>query len=60
MGGIMKISELIAELQEIQNYRGDLEVMCWPYDGQGREYPVVSVDVVMEAGKPRVFIEPEQ
>jgi len=55
----MKISELIEELQKIQQI-GDFEVMCWPYDGQDREYPVVSVDIVMKDGKAKVFIEPEQ
>ncbi len=54
----MKISELIAELQDIQKRSGDLEVMCWPYDGQGREYPAVSVDIVTKDGKAKVFIEP--
>ena len=49
----MKISELIAELQEIQEEYGDIDVCCWPYDGQGRTYPNPCLNVV--DGK--VFIE---
>ncbi len=34
----MKISDMITQLQAIQEEHGDLQVCCWPYDGQGRTY----------------------
>ncbi len=49
----MKISELMAELQEIQDEYGDIDVCCWPYDGQGRKYLVSSLNIDEGA----VFIE---
>lgn len=30
----MKISRLIIKLQKIMAKHGNIEVMCWPYDGQ--------------------------
>lgn len=42
----MKISELILKMQETMETEGDLEVMCWPYDGQDRDYPLEQVEVV--------------
>ena len=40
----MKASELIKQLQEKITEYGDLEVKCYPYDGQERSYdPVVEV-----------------
>jgi hypothetical protein len=41
----MKITELIARLEEILRTDGDLVVTCWPYDGQGRFSELDEVDV---------------
>ena len=41
----MKVSELIARLQHVLAERGDIEVTCFPYDGQMGGVAVESVDV---------------
>ena len=40
----MKISELIEKLEQIKREHGDVDVYCWPYDGQVVPYsPVVTI-----------------
>lgn len=41
----MKISKLIDKLNDILSKEGDLDVTCWPYDGQGRDFDLEQVDV---------------
>lgn len=36
----MKISELIKSLKRIEKEHGDIDVFCWPYDGQNRIYDI--------------------
>lgn len=36
----MRVTELIEQLNAILKDKGDVEVYCWPYDGQGMDYPV--------------------
>lgn len=44
----MKISELIQKLDEIMGQEGDIDVMCWPYDGQDRLYDLTEVELRVE------------
>jgi hypothetical protein len=53
----MKITELIARLEEILRTDGDLVVTCWPYDGQATAYdPEIKVYETDEE-PPRWFAE---
>jgi hypothetical protein len=36
----MKISELVAQLIEIKEQHGDVDVYCWPYDGQNHLHEI--------------------
>lgn len=42
----MTITELIAHLEELKALHGDVQVLCWPYDGQGRSYAVEEIQFV--------------
>ena len=43
----MQISEAIATLQSLMNLIGDVELKCWPYDGQPEPFdPSFKVSVV--------------
>lgn len=54
----MKISELINALEKIKDEHGDIDVCCWPYDGQDRRYsPKLSVIVIEEETLPFVEID---
>lgn len=35
----MKISEAITTLQSLMVLVGDVELKCWPYDGQNAPFP---------------------
>lgn len=41
----MKISALIAALEKVKAEQGDIEVACWPYDGQMNPKPVSELAV---------------
>ncbi|MEW8230373.1 MAG: hypothetical protein AB2745_08620 [Candidatus Thiodiazotropha endolucinida] len=54
----MKISELIKELEAIKAVQGDIDVRCWPYDGQAREYsPKLEVHFSAKDGPPVLEID---
>ncbi|MEW8049304.1 MAG: hypothetical protein AB2792_01945 [Candidatus Thiodiazotropha sp.] len=36
----MKISQLREMLQAVQDEHGDIDVYCWPYDGQARTFDI--------------------
>ncbi len=50
----MKISIFINILNKFKEEHGDFEIYCWPYDGQGRHYPGVSLVI---GGEGIVFLE---
>ncbi len=41
----MKISQVIETLKKIKETQGDIEVACWPYDGQGRYYHLTTIEI---------------
>jgi hypothetical protein len=51
----MKLSSLIRVLQEFLRDHGDLDVKCWPYDGQQNPRDV-EVDVV-EDKSGNIFVQ---
>jgi len=61
----MKISKFIEMLNEVKEKHGDLEVYCWPYDGQQRLYNIgdendgklFPVESPMAEGRKVLFIE---
>ena len=54
----MKIEQLINELQKILAVHGNIEVRCWPYDGQMKGCEVSEADLrEYEDGGKEVYIE---
>ena len=54
----MKISEMVTALEIIKEEYGDIEVLCWPYDGQSRRYiPTLEVSVLEKDTQPVVEID---
>jgi len=55
----MKISEAINELQKIMDDIGDIEVLCWPHDGQDKDYSLTNMVIVERDGKYSVVVDSE-
>lgn len=53
----MKISTLIKRLEAIKKKHGDIGVVCWPYDGQDRDFPLKKVEVFECDGKMIVGVD---
>lgn len=55
----MIISQVIKKLEEIKQAEGDIEVTCWPYDGQPNVHELNTIKTVKQTDRKFVELDSE-
>ncbi len=53
----MRTSTLIKKLEKIIHQYGDIDVKCWPYDGQEQPKPLKKVAATKTGNNKKIFVE---